>query len=437
MKPILVLSYLILIICCSVVTLSLTNSSFASSQTSCLPDQSLALLQLKQEFAYNDHSCDASEYEGHYPKMKSWKAGKDCCTEWDGVICDMETGQVVMLNLNSSCLLGPLRSNSSLFGLRQLRQLNLADNYFNDSQIPSTFGQLSRLTHLDLSYSWFSGAVPSEIGRLANLVSLNLSYNDLSMTELTQNMTHLKFLHLDGVNPSASPVLQSFGNLSSLQSLSLSHCSLSGEFPKTIFQLPELTYFDLSFNNFSGPIPSTLGDLSQLTAIKIIGNKFNGMIPPTLGNLSQLSELTLSGYFTGQIPHTFGNLLNLKTFALETYLGTSSSTGGGCSGELPSSFGNLNQLEDLQLYGSKFDCQIPSLLGNLSRLTSLTLQNNGFFGKLPPWVTNLTQLTFLDISFNSLNGTIPSSLFTIPSLQVLSLYSNQFSGPLNIQNISS
>ena len=152
------------------------TSSNTSSHHHCLPDQSAHLLQLWQEFVERNYSGYYDYYIGSYPKMKSWKADSDCCS-WDGVTCDTQNGDVIGLDLSNSWLYGPLHSNSGLFSLRHLRKLNLDSNNFTFSTIPSEFGQLVSLTHLNLSYSFLHGRVPSEISWLSNLVSLDLSFN--------------------------------------------------------------------------------------------------------------------------------------------------------------------------------------------------------------------------------------------------------------------
>ena len=124
--------------------------SQTSSHHHCLPDQSAHLLQLRQEFVERNYSGYYDYYIGSYPKMKSWKADSDCCS-WDGVTCDTQHGEVIGLDLSNSWLYGPLNSNSSLFSLRHLRKLNLDSNNFTFSTIPSEFGQLVSLTHLNLS----------------------------------------------------------------------------------------------------------------------------------------------------------------------------------------------------------------------------------------------------------------------------------------------
>ncbi|KAM0047487.1 putative leucine-rich repeat domain superfamily [Helianthus debilis subsp. tardiflorus] len=94
---------------------------------------------------------------------------------WDGVECRL--GHVIGLDLSSSFLYGPISSNNSLFNLIHLRTLNLANNDFRSSQIPSAIGRLSQLINLNMSNSFFSGEVQKQISHLRNLVSLDLTEN--------------------------------------------------------------------------------------------------------------------------------------------------------------------------------------------------------------------------------------------------------------------
>jgi hypothetical protein len=90
-------------------------------------------------------------------------------------------------------------SNSCLFRLVQLRRLNLADNDFNNSEIPSGIRNLSRLFDLNLSMSGFSGQIPAEILELSKLVSLDLGVNSLNLQKpglqhLVEALTNLEVL---------------------------------------------------------------------------------------------------------------------------------------------------------------------------------------------------------------------------------------------------
>lgn len=137
----------------------------------------------------------------------------NCCS-WNGVECDEDSGHAIALDLNSSCLYGSINSNSSLFRLVHLERLDLSDNHFNFSEIPSRLGHdLTGLRYLNLSKSSFFGQIPSEISRLSKLSTLDLSWNYDSLTfanllelekgnfrSLVQNFTNLKQLHLSKVH---------------------------------------------------------------------------------------------------------------------------------------------------------------------------------------------------------------------------------------------
>uniref|UniRef100_A0A2N9FNZ4 Uncharacterized protein n=1 Tax=Fagus sylvatica TaxID=28930 RepID=A0A2N9FNZ4_FAGSY len=269
------------------------TTSNTSSQHHCLPNQSHTLLQLRQEFVQKRLNSDYWRYDyynGSYPKMKSWKADSDCCS-WDGVTCDPENGHVVGLNLTNSWLNGRLNSNSSLFSLRHLHKLNLALNNFSSSTIPSQFGHLLSLTHLNLSRSFLSGRIPSEISWLSNLVSLDLSHNyfeyfvggsddyifmylnlrRIDLEALVQNMTYLRELHLDVVNISSS--LPQSLSLPKLQILVLRVNGCHGPIwdPRTKFGLSKLHVIDLSHNDFSGKLPSKY--FETWNAMLMVSNK--------------------------------------------------------------------------------------------------------------------------------------------------------------------
>ncbi|XP_021800324.1 putative receptor-like protein kinase At3g47110 [Prunus avium] len=97
---------------------------------------------------------------------------------------------------------------------KYIENLNLAYNNFNNTQIPSEFDKLTRLSYLNLSNAGFVGQIPIEISHLARLVTLDLSsapylsvitpkleISNLSL--LIRNLSELIELYLDGVSVSA------------------------------------------------------------------------------------------------------------------------------------------------------------------------------------------------------------------------------------------
>lgn len=236
---------------------------------------------------------------------------------------------MISLDLSSSWLDGVVQDNSSLFFLRNLKNLNLACNDFHESKISSKFGQFFEPRHLDLSSSSFSGRVPTEIFHLSKLVSLDLSCDDecdvsaglgkKDFDKLLQNLTKLRSLHLDNINMQAVAT-DSFVNISSipLRSLSLRNSLLQGKLPIDVFKLPLLQKLILAENDASGHLPKSSRSI-PLRILDLYQTRLSGILPKTIGNLLYLDVLDLSQcLFKGPIPTSLGNLTE------HTYLDLSS-----------------------------------------------------------------------------------------------------------------
>ncbi|KFK37944.1 hypothetical protein AALP_AA3G050300 [Arabis alpina] len=332
------MSFLLRSICFLFFVLNSLNTFASPTRHLCRPDQRDALLEFESEFEIRNLDTDAF-FSFSYPKTKSWADKNDCCS-WDGVTCDSESGQVVELDLSCSCFHGKLNPNSSLFKLQKLRVLNLANNDFESSTIPTQFNKLMELTRLNLSVSLLSGPIPTELLHLTKLVSLDLDSNSLSaeksfLSKLSQNLTNLEELYL-GLVDISSEIPQNISNLSSLKSLSLDDCNLFGKFPSSLLLIPtlqsinlngnqdmegslpefngnnSLVFLDLSWTHLSGNIPDAINNLKHLHTLKLESCKFYGRIPSSLGNLTNLSILDLSdNSISGPIPISLGNLFHL------------------------------------------------------------------------------------------------------------------------------
>ena len=444
----------------------LSTESSSSIHPLCHNDERSALLQFKESFIANP-SCFIP-YAYPY-RVASWtlQGENSSCCLWDGVDCDEGSGHVIGLNLSSSCLYGSINSSSSLFRLVHLQVLDLSYNHFNYSHIPSTIGNLSMLTHLNLFYSFFVGQIPSEISLLNKLSFLDLSYNYLpystpllglelkkpNLQSLIQNLTNLEELHLSMVDIS-SPVPNQLANMSSLTSLVLDSCGLVGKFPIGILQLPNLQFLELYNNSdlvgyfpelhlsshlkhlcvketrFFGEIPASIGNLVSLEYLDFTYCNLSGLIPPSLGNLSMLTYLDLSGnHFMGQIPSSFSNLTKL------TYLLLFSC---GLDGKFPIGILQLPNLQFLELSNNS------DLVGYFpeshlsSHLKYLSVERTRFSGEIPASIGNLVSLEYLDLTYCNLLGLIPPSLGNLSMLTNLYLSGNQFWGqlPFSFSNLT-
>ncbi|XP_059433860.1 receptor-like protein 7 [Corylus avellana] len=444
----------------------------------CHSDESFALIKFKESFTINR---SASSYPSAYSKVSLWKPeSRDCC-RWCGVKCNKDTGHVISLDLSSSYLYGSINSSSNLFQLVHLQSLNLADNHFNYSRIPTGFRQLSRLTNLNLSYSAFSGQITSEILELSNLISLDLSSNSLlklqkpGLTSIARKLTNLKELHLSEVDIS-STVPNILANLSCLTSLILANCGLHDEFPTGIFHLPNLRSLDVSDNtnltgimpefnrsspleslalsttSFSGEIPDSIGKLKSLNYFDAEECNFFGPMPSSLCNLTQLISLRLAGNsLHGSIPHSISGLLSLKYFDLsynhlsgtvefDLFLKLKNLTHLILSNNnislltKPSTNATLPKFEALFL-GSCDLSEFPDFLNNQDELLYLDLSLNKIYGQIPKWMWNLSKETLFELYLdsNSLTGFDQLPVFpTRTNLKILDLSSNKLRGSLPI-----
>jgi Leucine-rich repeat (LRR) protein len=216
------------------------------------------------------------------------------------------------------------------------------------------------------------------------------------------------------------------GSCSNLQSLDLSHNSLTGSIPPSLFQLRNLTKLLLISNDISGSIPPEIGNCSSLVRLRLGNNGIAGGIPKTVGDLRSLNFLDLSGNrLSGSVPDEIGRCTELQMIDL------SNNT---LEGPLPNSFSSLSGLQVLDASSNGFSGQIPASLGRLVSLSKLILSRNSLSGLIPPSLGLCSSLQLLDLSSNELMGSIPMELCQIEALEIaLNLSCNGLTGPIPAQ----
>ncbi|KAL2474044.1 receptor like protein 13 [Forsythia ovata] len=376
------------------------------------------------------------------------------------------------------------RSFGTIYGLRNLKVLNLGANYFNNNIFFSLQG-LSSLESLDLSWNEIKGSVQiNELYALNDLVELVLRGNDIENFNTSKDiktMHNLQVLHLDSINVSnisnmlqslkAFPYLknlylrymerpiatiyelrhlsqleglsldgssldanflQKIGVMTSLKFLSLSSCGLGGTLPNQGWcELKNLEALDLSYNKFEGILPSCLGNMTSLRFIELLENNLSGNIAMSpLSKITSLEYLSLSSN-NFQVPisfESFSNHSNLRFVFLD-------------SNKVITENETRNWVPNFQLdVLSLSNCNLTQLnfLHYQTDLKVLDLSKNNIGGNFPIWLLkNNTRLREFYLRESAFSGTLKLPTSTNSVMEDFDISNNKFNGhiPTNIGSI--
>ncbi|XP_061855495.1 p53-induced death domain-containing protein 1 [Colius striatus] len=208
-----------------------------------------------------------------------------------------------------------LSSNDRLLGstlgilphLKHLKSLVLKGGYTRDvfgscqhgslTSLPSDFGNLRCLTHLDLSFNKLS-TLPHCILHLPSLRVLLVSYNRLvALPEAFGSLSKLTFF--SAMKNQLKDLPQSIGELAVLQDLDLSENDLES-LPEEVGNLHSCTDLDLSGNRLSS-IPESFANLKSLRRLHLHSNLLL-TVPASLASLPNLSRLDLQNNCLRAVP---------------------------------------------------------------------------------------------------------------------------------------
>jgi Leucine-rich repeat (LRR) protein len=310
----------------------------------------------------------------------------DCCY-WEGISCD-QNHKVTRIWLPSRHLKGSI---SPFFGnLTHLTHLNLSHNSLSEALPTRFFSSLNQLKILDLSYNYLGGDIslmfsssgsftgwPTSIQGAWNLIKLNVSNNSFT-----------------GPIPSSFCINSPFVRL-----LDFSHNDYSGQIPNGLGRCSQLKVFRAGFNSISGLLSHDIYSAIGLEEISLPFNNLSGSISNDILNLTKLTNLELSG-----------NKLR---------------------GKLLVNIEKLSKLKHLLLHMNSLTGSLSPSLMNCTNLTKLNLWFNFFEGNISTFnFSGLRQLSILDLGTNSFTGSLPISLYSCKSLRAIRLARNQLKGQI-------
>lgn len=291
---------------------------------------------------------------GHSNPVPGWfgkrgwveDAGSMC--EWYGIECNSD-GFVEAIELATNGLTGVFPPEVTLLK-DSLTRLDLYNNIVhNKGDDGNAFlGELTNLKYLFYGFTSFEyPGIPTEIGLLTNLIEYDMSYT-LYFGEIPTNMwsqlTALKFLVMDG-NAYNSSLPEEIVSLPNLEFLYAGFSALHGNLD-FISRMPKIGELWVDDNpGMSGSIPSEIGDVSTLQSFSITNCDITGTIPTEIGSLTDMTYLWFyDNLLTGPIPSELGNMKKLETLNLQKNYLTGEMPAEVCTRTSPL-FGRLTELE--------------------------------------------------------------------------------------------
>ncbi|CAL2239659.1 unnamed protein product [Prunus armeniaca] len=318
-----------------------------------------------------------------------------------------------------------------------LTYLDLSSIDFNGSQFPDFIGSLTNLRYLSLSSCNLVGQIPSSFGNLTQLQNLDLSYNYQLQPENLNwlpALSSLTDLDLSG-NFNGSQIPDFIGSLTNLRNLRLSSCNLVGRIPSSFGNLTQLQHLDLSYNYQLQPENlNWLPALSSLTYLDLSQNNLSTVFDwpeAVLNKLPKLVHLRLEECSLPPPPTPI-----LSTTLYKTNSSTSLASVDLSDNHLTSSIflwlsNYSTSLVSLDLSYNNLTGFNSDFIGNMSSLASLSLSNNNLTGFIPDFIGNMSSLVDLDLSDNQIDGANPNSFARLCNLGTLRLQRNHLSGQLS------
>ncbi|KAJ3192209.1 hypothetical protein HK101_006894 [Irineochytrium annulatum] len=118
----------------------------------------------------------------------------------------------------------------------------------------------------------------------------------------------------DGRNNFTGELPRRIGDLVNLTELRLSQNHLFGEIPADICKLTKLTILSMQENELSGPLPPSLFTLSNVVLVNLSQNVLYGELSGSIAGLNSAAVINLSqNRLSGPLPPEIGSMVSLRT----------------------------------------------------------------------------------------------------------------------------
>ncbi|XP_057513677.1 probable LRR receptor-like serine/threonine-protein kinase At1g06840 [Actinidia eriantha] len=181
--------------------------------------------------------------------------------------------------LDLNYISGPLPK--SFANLPSVKHFHMNNNSIS-GQIPPELSALPLLIHFLLDNNNLSGYLPPELSKMPSLKILQLDNNNFGMTEIPASYGNMsKLLKLSLRNCNLQGTVPDLSGIPGLLYLDLSQNQLTGSIPPSKLSV-SITTIDLSNNTINGSIPSSFSGLPRLQNLSLQNNLLSGFIPSTI-----------------------------------------------------------------------------------------------------------------------------------------------------------
>ena len=210
----------------------------------------------------------------HWQNHENWGSDGQVSSAWEGVSMDPTGTHVKGLFVRGAIGKIPKEIGNLTeledFSIWASQEISYGMPKSAFGPLPKEFGKLKKLKSIVMYDYPLTGKLPEELFSLPNLEKLSITrtkfMDKAALPSSIGNLTSLTYLQLNDINLSGSLPAE-LGNLSNLTWLNLGLNGLTGTVPSSYSGLVNLENFDLTYNKLSGTLPASLAKIKRFPLI--------------------------------------------------------------------------------------------------------------------------------------------------------------------------
>ena len=210
----------------------------------------------------------------HWSEHENWGSDGQVSSAWEGVSMDPTGTHVKGLSIRGALGIIPKEigdlTELESFSIWSSQEMSYGMPKSAFGPLPKEIGKLKKLNRIVFYDYPLTGKLPEELFSLPNLETLSITrtkfMDKAALPSSIGNLTSLTYLQLNDINLSGSLPTE-LGNLSNLTWLNLGINGFTGTVPPSYSGLVNLENFELTYNKLSGTLPASLANIKRFPLI--------------------------------------------------------------------------------------------------------------------------------------------------------------------------